>query len=260
MSLSKVTRERSPLRIQVACCIACILFLILAGVAYRLSPALVGPASAQVEKQLLGIRLAMALPTAKPAEPGVTIVRPPVAAMIISHAQPTSDTSVTDVLLTTDADDWAGYEPWTAGRADTYRTVCVRLCDGAYHPISFSTTRDRFKADAARCQAGCDQPSKLFVVKPEGSPEDMVGVRGGSYTDLPNAFKFQTSYNAACSCGGQPWEAKAQNRHRLLAAAQDSRAPQKLAGLQSRALAVSGVSRNASTFEDTMSQGCTPGR
>ena len=48
----------------------------------------------------------------------------------------------------------------------------------------------------------------------------MVDVRGGSYTGLPFAFKFRTLYDAACTCHGQPWEAKAQDRHRQLAAAQ----------------------------------------
>ena len=228
MSVTKSFRERSPLRIHLACGIACGVGAVLAGVAYGISTELVGSAAAHSDNKLFGLRLAMTAPSTKPersfsVKPAAEqAVKPPVAAKIISYAQATGDTSVVDVSPSTDTDEWAGYEPWTAGRADTYRTVCVRLCDGAYHPISFSTTRSRFKADAARCQASCDQPSKLFVVKPEGSPEDMVDVRGGSYTDLPNAFKFQTSYDAACTCRGQPWEAKAQDRHRNLAAAAQS--------------------------------------
>src|SRR5690606_29512315 len=34
-------------------------------------------------------------------------------------------------------------------RHGTYRTVCVRLCDGFFFPISFATTPDRFGADEA---------------------------------------------------------------------------------------------------------------
>ena len=37
----------------------------------------------------------------------------------------------------------------------TYRTVCVRTCDGFYFPISFSTTQDHFRDDEASCQRMC---------------------------------------------------------------------------------------------------------
>jgi len=33
----------------------------------------------------------------------------------------------------------------------TYRTLCVRRCDGYYFPISFSTTRDHLAVDEAMC-------------------------------------------------------------------------------------------------------------
>lgn len=118
-----------------------------------------------------------------------------------------------------DEDEWAGYEPWTPDRPNTYRTVCVRLCDGAYFPVSFSTTRDRFKADAARCRNSCGSPARLFVSKlPSEQPEDLVDTRGALYTELPNAFKFRTTYDATCTCHGQPWEEASTDRHRKLAA------------------------------------------
>jgi hypothetical protein len=45
----------------------------------------------------------------------------------------------------------------------TYRTVCVRLCDGVYFPISFSTYRSYFAKDAERCERSCPNRSRLFV-------------------------------------------------------------------------------------------------
>jgi hypothetical protein len=113
-----------------------------------------------------------------------------------------------------DDDEWAGYEAWVPPRKDTYRTVCVRLCDGAFVPISFSTTRDRFKQDAAKCQSQCGSPSRLFVYKPTGSPDDMVDLSGQPYRVLPTAFKFRTEYDASCSCRSQPWETAALEQHR----------------------------------------------
>lgn len=163
----------------------------------------------------------------QPAHTGRTPA-PPVQPMLMSRAQPmqqslptsSAPSAIDDPVSdsSADVDEWASYEPWTPGRDDTYRTVCVRLCDGAYFPISFSTTRSRFKADAARCQAGCSSPARLFVVKPEGAAEEMVDVRGSAYADLPNAFRFRTSYDAACTCKGQPWDVAARDRHLQYAA------------------------------------------
>jgi hypothetical protein len=45
----------------------------------------------------------------------------------------------------------------------TYRTLCVRLCDGFYFPISYSTLRERFVADAKQCEQRCPSRSRLFV-------------------------------------------------------------------------------------------------
>jgi Protein of unknown function (DUF2865) len=115
-------------------------------------------------------------------------------------------------------DDWAGFEPWRPARPGTYRTVCVRLCDGAFFPVSFATTRNRLKQDAARCEAGCGVPARLFVSPPDGTAEDLVDVSGRPYAELPNAFRFRTSFDPACSCNGQPWEQQAIRRHQQLAA------------------------------------------
>src|SRR6202049_5037503 len=40
-------------------------------------------------------------------------------------------------------------------QSGTYRTVCVRSCDGAYFPISFATVPGRFPDDERSCRALC---------------------------------------------------------------------------------------------------------
>ena len=45
----------------------------------------------------------------------------------------------------------------------TYRTVCVRLCDGYYFPISFSVTADRLGREQAVCESRCGTQGRLFV-------------------------------------------------------------------------------------------------
>lgn len=109
--------------------------------------------------------------------------------------------------------------PWRASAAQTtYKTMCVRICDGAYFPISFATTRDRFADDEAACRSRCGSPARLFVFpNPGGSPESMQDRAGRSYIALPTAFQFRQGTVEGCSCRAQPWEIASKERHRLYA-------------------------------------------
>lgn len=100
-----------------------------------------------------------------------------------------------------EAPDSQVYEPQYSSRG-TYRTLCVRTCDGFYFPISFSTVPNRFQDDAATCQAMCPgTESKLFYYpNPGGGPETMTALDGQSYSSLDTAFKYRTSYDPACTC------------------------------------------------------------
>ncbi|HWT31337.1 MAG TPA: DUF2865 domain-containing protein, partial [Propylenella sp.] len=84
----------------------------------------------------------------------------------------------------------------------TFRTLCVRSCDGYYFPISFSTTQDRFGDDARTCTSMCPgADTKLYYhPNPGGSPEDMLSIDGQPYSMLPTAFQHRKSVNPSCSC------------------------------------------------------------
>ncbi|HAT84498.1 DUF2865 domain-containing protein [Cohaesibacter gelatinilyticus] len=84
----------------------------------------------------------------------------------------------------------------------TYRTVCVRTCDGYFFPVSFSTTRGNFARDADICQANCPGTnSRLYVYSNPGeSPEDMRTPQGEPYRSLDTAFKYRTEFVKGCSC------------------------------------------------------------
>lgn len=111
-----------------------------------------------------------------------------------------------------------GPEVWYSGNGRTFRTVCVRLCDGAYFPVSYSTTRDRFARDEALCRSRCAAPARLFVFpNPGGSPETMRDLAGKSYAALPVAFQFRKGPTAGCSCRAEPWEEASIERHRRYA-------------------------------------------
>ena len=108
--------------------------------------------------------------------------------------------------------------PWHTGRRRTFKTMCVRLCDGAYFPISFATTRDHFARDAKVCASRCGSPTRLFVYQnPGATPEAMRDRSGRSYLALPTAFQFRRGAVAGCSCQAKPWEEAARERHRYYA-------------------------------------------
>jgi hypothetical protein len=87
-------------------------------------------------------------------------------------------------------------------QASTYRTLCVRTCDGFYFPISFATVASRFQDDERACQRLC--PSSEVILFTHRNPgEDVsqaVSLTGKRYTALANAFRYRQEYNASCSC------------------------------------------------------------
>jgi hypothetical protein len=99
--------------------------------------------------------------------------------------------------------------PQESYQSSTYRTVCVRTCDGYYFPISFSTNPSRFQDDERTCQRMCPAAEvQLFSYRNPG--EEMaqaVSASGQAYGDLPTAFKYRQEVNRACSCKrpGQSW-------------------------------------------------------
>jgi uncharacterized protein DUF2865 len=94
-------------------------------------------------------------------------------------------------------------------QSGTYRTVCVRSCDGGYFPISFATVPGRFPDDEKTCKALCPATeANLYAYRNPG--EDMnqaVSVGGQPYTSSPNAFRFRQEFNPSCACkaAGQTW-------------------------------------------------------
>lgn len=83
----------------------------------------------------------------------------------------------------------------------TYRTMCVRQCDGFYYPVSFSTLPSRFGQDTNTCQSRCAAPVDLYVYRNPGETvEQMISLNGQPYSALPNAFRFRKQFVKGCSC------------------------------------------------------------
>lgn len=84
----------------------------------------------------------------------------------------------------------------------TYRTVCVRLCDGYYFPISFSTLPNHFQRDAEACQSRCASPAQLYYYQNPGGAVDQMQAfdTNEKYTKLRTAFVYRKEFVAGCSC------------------------------------------------------------
>jgi hypothetical protein len=91
----------------------------------------------------------------------------------------------------------------------TYRTVCVRTCDGGYFPVSFATVPARFPDDERTCKSLCPATeASLYAYRNPGEDiNQAVSTNGQPYTALPNAFRYRTEFNPSCSCKapGQTW-------------------------------------------------------
>ena len=101
----------------------------------------------------------------------------------------------------------------------SYRTMCVRTCDGFYFPIGDGVRRERLYADARACTQRCDGEARLFYYPTNGgSVETMVDMSGHPYASLPNAFRYRKALVEGCTCKPAPWSAEAAARHQGYAA------------------------------------------
>lgn len=99
--------------------------------------------------------------------------------------------------------------PAAPGGAESYRTVCVRTCDGFYFPVSYSTAPGRFADDEQTCRRMC--PASEVVLYSHRNPgEDVAQAMaqdGSTYANLPTAFAYRKALNPSCTCkaAGQTW-------------------------------------------------------
>ena len=92
----------------------------------------------------------------------------------------------------------------------TYRTVCVRSCDGFYFPISYSTVPNKFADDQRACLRECPYSEvSLYTYRNPGEDMEQAisSTAGTPYSALPNAFRYRKEVVAGCSCRrpGQTW-------------------------------------------------------
>jgi hypothetical protein len=86
----------------------------------------------------------------------------------------------------------------------SYRTMCVRTCDGAYFPISSQASSMSFQRDAQVCSMMCPGVETELFYHPIRSESASMrsAVTGRPYDELDNAYRFRTaSIKKDRSCG-----------------------------------------------------------
>jgi hypothetical protein len=117
------------------------------------------------------------------------------------------------------ADD--GYDQLPPPDRTTYRTLCVRMCDGFYFPISHAASSAALTRHAEECTAACGGDARHFYhANPGGDVEDMVDLTGRAYASYPTAFRYRKTLVKGCRCRPNPWSETERARHRAYATAQ----------------------------------------
>lgn len=86
----------------------------------------------------------------------------------------------------------------------SFRTLCVRTCDGYYFPISFNAPKGRLATDTNVCRALCPgTETRLYYHHNPGEEAEqaIAADTGEPITRLPNAFRYRSQVVPACTCG-----------------------------------------------------------
>lgn len=139
-----------------------------------------------------------------------------------AYTLPSSPSSGTSRLLSPGDDDQAHRS------SGGYKTICVRMCDGFYFPVSNHTVRKGFYRDQMRCRAQCGEEGRLFYL-PAGTTEvdAALDLQGKVYGRLQTAYVYRKTLVSGCQCRPNPWSEAEAERHRQYA---DAEAGKKAAG------------------------------
>ncbi len=103
----------------------------------------------------------------------------------------------------------------------SYRTMCVRLCDGYYWPVNSGTRSSSVARDRNVCEQSCQSEAKLYIQYSLGADAgDMRDLSGKPYRKLKTAFLYRKSYDPQCKCKPDPWSKPELSRHEEYRAAE----------------------------------------
>jgi hypothetical protein len=88
------------------------------------------------------------------------------------------------------------------------KAVCVRSCDGAFFPVSYSASGGNLDYLAEMCRALCpNAEATLYTYPVSGEIEQAVSINGARYMDSPTALRYRRVFDPSCTCRrrGQSW-------------------------------------------------------
>ncbi|MBS3647024.1 DUF2865 domain-containing protein [Pseudaminobacter sp. 19-2017] len=124
----------------------------------------------------------------------------------LPETYPPSDWIPDEVLDGADRDDALLPDSETE---PTFRTMCVRTCDGFFFPMSNTASMGDFERDQKNCEAACPGTEVRLFFGQSGSHDasDMTSTSTGRpYSELPTAFLHQKTSSprpASCGCGAK---------------------------------------------------------
>jgi hypothetical protein len=87
------------------------------------------------------------------------------------------------------------------GHALSSRAVCVRLCDGSFFPLNGVASRGGEAVCASQCPGA---PTQVFYLAAGSDQiENAAASNGQRYNALPVAFRYRTTVDNTCTCGGK---------------------------------------------------------
>ena len=106
----------------------------------------------------------------------------------------------------TNGDFVDGGDYWGYSGFSTVRTVCVRLSDGYFWPISYATLPEFIGNDAMTCQQMCPNTAVdlYYYNNPGEEPEQMRNMSGTPYLSLTTAFAYRNEFDKSASCTVAP--------------------------------------------------------
>lgn len=94
------------------------------------------------------------------------------------------------------------------------RTMCVRMCDGYYFPLSNKISVRNLSAESARCKASCSSDARLYyTASKDPEPASMVDLTGRRYDAMEKAYTYRKALVPGCTCKPAPWSSVARQRH-----------------------------------------------
>ncbi len=100
------------------------------------------------------------------------------------------------------------------------QALCVRDCDGGFFPLNLSVRQSDPGQLTGLCQALCpNTAASVYTRSPSQDINTAVALDGDTpYSDLPNALKFEKTFDPACTCkpAGQSWAEALEGAEQIL--------------------------------------------